>query len=81
MASEIQFYKYQGAGNDFILIDDRKALFDKNNEKLIRELCDRRFGVGGDGLMLKIQIIMISECAILMRMERKEQCVGTVADA
>ncbi|MGO1595967.1 MAG: diaminopimelate epimerase [Sphingobacterium sp.] len=52
MASEIQFYKYQGAGNDFILIDDRKALFDKNNEKLIRELCDRRFGVGGDGLML-----------------------------
>nr|WP_110829206.1 diaminopimelate epimerase [Pedobacter nutrimenti] len=48
---DIQFYKYQGAGNDFILIDNRK----KNNQlntKEIENLCDRRFGIGADGLML-----------------------------
>ncbi|MGN5954603.1 diaminopimelate epimerase [Sphingobacterium lactis] len=52
MAQEIQFYKYQGAGNDFILIDNRNAAFDANNYDLIEKLCDRRFGIGGDGLML-----------------------------
>lgn len=52
MAQEIQFYKYQGAGNDFILIDNRNLAFDANNYDLIEKLCDRRFGIGGDGLML-----------------------------
>ncbi|WP_353181668.1 diaminopimelate epimerase [Parapedobacter lycopersici] len=46
------FYKYQGAGNDFILFDNRTGFFDRNNEALVRQLCDRRFGIGGDGLML-----------------------------
>lgn len=47
-----RFYKYQGAGNDFILIDNRNPLFDRGNVDLVRRLCDRRFGVGADGLML-----------------------------
>lgn len=47
----IQFYKYQGAGNDFVMVDNREKLIDHNNPALIAQLCDRRFGVGGDGIM------------------------------
>jgi len=48
---KITFYKYQGAGNDFILIDNREAGIDHRQPALIAHLCDRRFGIGGDGMM------------------------------
>ena len=46
------FYKYQGTGNDFIIIDNRQQLISKNDTKNVARLCDRKFGIGADGLML-----------------------------
>src|SRR5690554_3253405 len=50
--AKIKFYKYQGAGNDFIIIDNRALPFKVNHIGWIADLCDRRFGIGADGLML-----------------------------
>lgn len=47
-----EFVKYQGAGNDFILIDDRLACFPISQEERIRTFCHRKLGVGADGLIL-----------------------------
>ena len=55
-----KFYKYQGAGNDFLIADNRDGhlkeidgvLYGENWSKSISEICDRRYGVGADGVML-----------------------------
>ena len=48
---KIPFYKYQGTGNDFIIIDNRSLLLSKDDNAIIQKLCDRKFGIGADGLM------------------------------
>jgi len=47
----MQFSKYQGAGNDFIIIDNRDGAFSLEEPRFIRHLCDRHFGIGADGLL------------------------------
>ena len=54
----LQFSKYQGLGNDFVLIDGRQSSQEDSEAglapELVRQLCDRRFGVGGDGVILAL---------------------------
>lgn len=48
---DLHFYKYQGAGNDFVMVDDRNNSFPVS-QAFISKLCNRYFGIGGDGLIL-----------------------------
>lgn len=50
-AMTLSFFKYQGTGNDFIMLNNTSGIYDKLSIADIQELCDRKFGIGADGLI------------------------------
>ncbi|MFN3966247.1 MAG: diaminopimelate epimerase [Endomicrobiia bacterium] len=52
MAQEINFWKMQAAGNDFIIIDNRKRVLKSNYSLIAKKLCQRKFSIGADGLLI-----------------------------
>jgi diaminopimelate epimerase len=48
----VKFYKYQGTGNDFVILDNRDEAYNNLTLEQVRFMCNRRFGVGADGLMM-----------------------------
>lgn len=52
--TEIRFAKYQGLGNDFILIDNRHSDTPVMDQDMAKKMCDRNFGIGGDGVIFAL---------------------------
>jgi diaminopimelate epimerase len=49
---KIDFFKYQGTGNDFVILDNRDNKYTALTTKQIKHICNRRFGIGADGVMM-----------------------------
>ena len=48
----IEFYKFEGTGNDFIMLDGREIDYSFLTQQQVEHLCHRRFGIGADGLII-----------------------------
>ncbi len=51
LKTQLKFWKVEAAGNDFVMIDNRNAIFNTKDSQLIKKICHRRFGIGADGLI------------------------------
>ena len=71
---KIKFYKYHGTGNDFIIIDNRKGKIEFQKEQ-IAWLCNRRLGIGGDGLMF---LLSSEDCDFEMKYFNADGAEGTM---
>ncbi|MEO1436711.1 MAG: diaminopimelate epimerase [Bacteroidota bacterium] len=71
MGMVLEFVKYQGAGNDFILIDNREGHIQLNTEQIAR-LCHRNFGIGADGLILLCQHLSLDFKMVYYNSDGKE---------
>src|SRR5258705_6511254 len=49
---KIHFHKYQGTGNDFVILDNRNSQYNDISKEQVKRICERRFGIGADGLMM-----------------------------
>ena len=78
--ARVAFSKWQGTGNDFILVDDRADSFPSTDLDLVRRLCDRHFGIGSDGLIL-IQRPRIAGTAYHMEFFNPDGSQGSVLTA
>jgi len=75
----ITFYKYQGTGNDFVMIDNRTTIFPKEDTNAILKICDRNFGIGADGVILIENDIHLDFKMIYMNPDSSETFCGNGA--
>ena len=75
----ITFYKYQGTGNDFVMIDNRTKIFPKEDTNAILKICDRNFGIGADGVILIENDIHLDFKMIYMNPDSSETFCGNGA--
>lgn len=75
----IFFSKYESAGNDFILVDDRAALFPHENTSFIQHICHRQMGIGAHGLVL-LQHATRPGADFRMRIFHADGLEGTTCD-
>jgi len=76
----IEFTKYHGLGNDFILIDNRSSSEPVITPEQAVQLCDRHFGIGADGVIFALPGEDSTDYTmrILIPMVPNPKCVGTV---
>ena len=71
----IPFTKMTGAGNDFVVIDNRNMLIRGSVETFAQRVCDRKFGIGSDGLLL---LEPSSKAEFLMRYVNADGSMGSM---